>query len=75
MKPLPRTVKPMGKLTAGERNALGGAMFALPGRRYPIPDINHARNALARAAQFATPAEQATIRRAVHARYPQIKEG
>jgi hypothetical protein len=62
----------MTKLTTGRRNALPESTFALPGRRYPIEDANHARNALARAAQHATPAEAATIRRKVHARYPGI---
>jgi hypothetical protein len=47
--------------------------FALPGGRYPINDPNHARNALARAAQHASPAEQAEIRRKVHAKYPDIE--
>jgi hypothetical protein len=47
--------------------------FALPGGRYPIEDASHARNALARAAQHASPSEQATIRRKVKARFPGIK--
>lgn len=62
----------MAKLNAAKRNALASGSFALPGRRYPIEDKNHARNALARAAQHATPAEQATIRRKVHQKYPGI---
>ena len=62
----------MAKLDAAKRNALASGSFALPGRRYPINDPNHARNALARAAQNATPAEQATIRRKIHAKYPSI---
>lgn len=62
----------MAKLTASKRNSLATGSFALPGRRYPINDANHARNALARAAQNASPAEQAAIRRKVHAKFPSI---
>ena len=62
----------MAKLTTKARKAIPTKNFALPGRRYPINDPAHARNALARAAQNATPAEQATIRRKVHAKYPSI---
>lgn len=40
------------KLTAEERDALPASAFALPGRRYPIPDASHARNALARASEM-----------------------
>jgi hypothetical protein len=40
--------------------------FALPGKRkYPIPDKAHARNALARVAQYGTPAEQKKVKAAV----------
>lgn len=42
----------MSKLTAAERNALPDTAFALPGRRYPIPDATHARDALARASEM-----------------------
>lgn len=41
--------------------------------KYPIHDISHARNALARVSQFGTPAEKAAVRAKVKARYPQIK--
>lgn len=63
----------MAKLTPTARSRLSSSTFALPGRRYPINDANHARNALSRAAQNATPAEQATIRSKVHAKFPGIK--
>jgi hypothetical protein len=63
----------VAKLTPTARSRLSSSTFALPGRRYPINDPNHARNALSRAAQNATPEEQATIRRKVHAKYPGIK--
>jgi len=64
----------MAKLTTKARNALSTSTFALPGRRYPIPDASHARNALARAAQHASPAEEAKIRAKVHAKFPGIGE-
>lgn len=65
----------MSKLTAAERNKLGPDQFAIPGKRaYPIHDINHARNALARVAQNGTPEEQAKVKRAVHKKYPQLAD-
>ncbi|QBL94161.1 hypothetical protein KSAC_19550 [Komagataeibacter saccharivorans] len=42
----------MSRLTAAERDALPDSAFALPGRRYPIPDAPHARDALARASEM-----------------------
>jgi hypothetical protein len=64
----------MARLTARRRNAMQRGTFAIPSRRaYPIPDIAHARNALARVAQFGTPAEQAQVRRAVYAKFPSLK--
>lgn len=48
----------MAKLNAKRRNALSDLAFALPNRRYPIEDASHARNALARVAQFGTPKEK-----------------
>ena len=42
----------MSKLTYGERSSLPKSDFALPReRKYPIPDANHARNALARVSE------------------------
>jgi len=61
-----------GRLTAKQRHALPASDFALPGGRYPIENESHGRNALARAAQHASPAEQAKIRAAVHRKYPDI---
>lgn len=55
------------------RDALPVSSFAVPSRRaYPIPDANHARNALSRVAQNGSPAERAQVRRAVRGRYPGI---
>ena len=59
-------------LTAKSRNALGTGAFALSGRRYPINDAAHARNALARVAQNGTPQEKARVRAAVHRKFPGI---
>jgi hypothetical protein len=61
----------MAKLTYAQRQKLPARDFALPGRRYPIDTPARARNALARK-HFASPSEQATICRRVHAKYPQI---
>jgi hypothetical protein len=63
----------MAKLTTKTRNSLAGSQFAGPGRTYPIPDPNHARNALSRASQYATPGLKAKIRAAVKRKYPGIK--
>lgn len=59
-------------LTGKARRALPSSAFALPGRRYPIHDENHARNALARVAEYGTPEEKAKVRAAVKRRYPNI---
>ncbi len=64
----------MSKLTTERREEIPGGDFALPGRRYPIHDENHARAALSMA-HYASAAEQAEIKRKVHARYPQIGQG
>ena len=72
----------MAKLSAVRRKALPSSDFALPGHgigpggkgagSYPVPDATHARNALARVAQHGGPAEQAAVRRKVHAKFPGI---
>lgn len=63
----------MAKLTAEKRRKMKKSEFALAGRRYPIPDKSHARNALARVAQHGTPAEKKKVRAAVHRKFPGIK--
>jgi hypothetical protein len=65
----------MAVLTAAARKKIPAKNFALAGGRYPINDPAHARNALARAAQHASPEEQATIKRKVRAKYPGIAVG
>ncbi len=63
----------MAKLTTAKRKALPKSDFALPGKRaYPVPDKSHARNALARVSQHGTPAQKATVRAKVHAKFPSI---
>ena len=57
------------------RDKLKDSSFALPEeRKYPIPDLAHARNALARVAQHGTEEEQKKVRRAVEKRYPSLKK-
>jgi hypothetical protein len=63
----------MAVLTAKSRLQIPSGDFALSGRRYPIEDEAHARNALARVSQYGTPAEKAAVRAAVHRKYPHIK--
>ena len=65
----------MGTLTASSRNKLKDSQFALPGRRYPIHNIAHARNALARVARNGTPSEIAKVKAAVYRKYPSLKKG
>jgi hypothetical protein len=72
-----------GGLDTEERSKLPSSDFALPGKgdgpkgkgpgSYPIPNKTHARSALSRGAQHASPAEQAKIKRKVHAKFPGIK--
>ena len=72
-------------LNMKQREKLPSKDFALPGKgsgtggkgpgSYPIDTKARARNALARGAQHASPAEQATIKRKVEAKYPSIDKG
>lgn len=59
------------ELSTRQRNELPASGFALPGRRFPIPDETHARNALARASTL-SPADQAKVKAAVRRRFPDI---
>ena len=78
----PKALAGSGKLSASDRSKLPAKDFALPGKgegpegkgsgSYPIPDASHARNALARVAQHGTPAEKATVRKKVAAKFPGI---
>ena len=63
-------------LSSGKnRDNLKKSSFALPDQeKYPIPDIEHARNALARVAQHGSAAEQKKVRAAVEKKYPSLKK-
>lgn len=62
-----------GPLSYAQRKKLRSSSFAEPGeRKYPLNNISHARNALARVAQFGSPSEQARVRAAVHRHFPQL---
>lgn len=64
----------MARLTTRGRKRMKASTFALPKqRKYPLPDAAHARNALARVAQFGSPSEKATVRRKVKARFPKVQ--
>jgi hypothetical protein len=57
------------------RKRLKKSSFALPDQeKYPIPDIEHARNALARVAQHGSAAEKKQVRAAVEKKYPSLKK-
>ncbi len=60
------------KLNAAKRNALPASDFAGPGRSFPVNDLSHARNALARASTH--PELKAHIRAKVHKKFPGIKQ-
>lgn len=65
----------MGVLTTAGREHIKSSNFAIPGKRkYPIHDIAHARNALARVAAYGTSEEKAQVRAAVYRKYPSLKE-
>ncbi len=59
-------------LTTKQRNALPPSDFAVPPDGYPIHDLAHARNALARSSGKP---EEAQVKAAVYKRYPQLKPG
>lgn len=64
----------MGKLSYRQRKRLPAAAFAIPEtREYPIEDINHARNALARVSASGSERERQRVRAAVYSRYPQLR--
>lgn len=60
------------KLSTEARNDLPASAFVFPEtRRYPIHDISHARNALARSAGKP---EEGKVRAAVERKYPELKK-
>ena len=58
----------MGKLTTAERKKLPASDFAGPNRSYPIEDKGHAKAAMARAAEFASPKVKAAVDRKAEAK-------
>jgi hypothetical protein len=75
----------MARLTYKQRKKMKKSSFALPEKKgkgkaggvagkgaYPIPDIAHARNALARVAAYGTPEEKARVRAAVYRKFPSL---
>jgi hypothetical protein len=66
-------IDPPGPLTSEERRELPRSAFAIPKeRKYPIENVAHGRNALARVAAYGTPEEKRVVRRAVHKKFPSI---
>jgi hypothetical protein len=68
----------MSKLTYKQRKKLPSKSFVFPSKKpgggsYPIPDIAHGRNALARVAQHGTSEEKARVRAKVKRKFPSIK--
>lgn len=64
----------MAKLTTKGRKRIKQSNFGVPEKRkYPIHDIAHARNALARVAQHGTPMEKTQVRRRVFRKFPSLK--
>ncbi len=58
----------MSKLTTAQRDALPASAFVFPAKReYPIHDLNHARDALARSSGKP---EEGAVRSAVERKYP-----
>jgi len=65
----------MAKLTTKGRKQIKTNNFALPDeRKYPIQDIAHARNALARVEQNGTPEEKKKVKAAVYRKYPSLRK-
>lgn len=63
------------KLTYKDRKRLSPKSFVFPkDRKYPIEDLPHARNALARVSQHGTPEEKDKVRAAVYRKYPSLKK-
>lgn len=63
----------MAELSYKARKKLPTKDFALQGRRFPIQDKSHAKNALARVSQHGSSEEKSEVRKKVHSKYPGIK--
>ena len=69
----------MSRLTAAARRDLRPSQFAIPPTRshpgeYPIEDVRHARDALARVDEFGSQVEKTAVRHAVAINYPGVKQ-
>jgi hypothetical protein len=65
----------LGVLSYKDRQKLPSSDFVYPDqKRYPIHDLAHARNALARVAQNGSSEEQAKVRAAVYRKFPELKK-
>lgn len=74
----------MTKLSSEMRHKLPGKDFALPGKgagkdgkgsgSYPVENISHARNALARVSQNGSPDEKAKVKAKVKSKFPSIDQ-
>lgn len=74
----------MAKLSYMQREHMSKKSFALPGKKtksnpagkgaYPIPDMAHARNALARVSQFGSTAQKHEVRAKVYRKFPELKK-
>ncbi len=67
----------MSKLSTAARAHIAPKNFAIPNNApgpgaYPIHDISHARNALARVHQFGTSSEIAQVTEAVRRKFPSL---
>lgn len=56
-----------------KRSRMAPSSFALPKtKQYPITDVAHARNAIARVNQVGTPAQKAAVYAKVRAKFPAL---
>lgn len=63
----------LSELTAKKRKKLPSVEFVFPAdKRYPIHDLAHARNALARSSGKP---EEEKVKAAVYRKYPELKSG
>lgn len=76
-----KLLKASGVLSARQKKQISAKNFAIPPRgksekaesgHYPIPDISHARNALARVSQFGSSGDQTKVRSKVHTKFPSL---
>ena len=65
----------MPKLSYQKKKRMRSSSFALPKeRKYPLTDLAHAKNALARVSFFGTKKEREIVRRKVYKKYPSLKQ-